>query len=360
MKIKELNLELLKIMPDNIAFEWDNVGLLLGDGQAEVKKVLLTLDVTPNAVKKAKFENCNLIISHHPLIFGKLNKINNPLYLELIRANIDVISMHTNLDSIPTGVNKLLAERLALSDLEFIAGDGGNKAYWGKVFVPLSHIEDLESGLIQAGAGLYDKYQGCYVTNRVSGSFIPKENANPFIGSENVKEFVEEIEVQFRVDKANLNKVIAKIKQLHPYERPVYHFYEINDDNLNYGSGMLGHLAQEMTLEEFSQHVKDNLQAPFVKVWSAGLKDKKVKRVAVCGGSGSFLINRAQAISDVIVTGDVTYHTMLDSKLPIIDAGHFFTENPVLDYLGELLTTFNIKFAKLSPLEHEISNLSIK
>lgn len=254
MKIKEVEEILNRIMPPDIAFEWDNVGLLIGDGEAQVKKVLLTLDVTPSAVEKAIKEKCNLIISHHPLIFGKIDRINNPLFLKLIKAGIDVISMHTNLDSIPSGVNKVLAEKLGLSNLSFI---------------------------------------------------IP------------------------------------------------------NDDNLSYGSGMLGDLTSELSLEEFSRLVKTRLEAPFVKLWNAGKGNPKIKRVAVCGGSGSFLIGKASAISDVIVTGDVTYHTMLDSTLPIIDAGHFFTENPVLEYLRKILAENKLDSTMLTAKEHEICNLKI-
>lgn len=359
MLIKELNAELKKIMPENIAFDWDNVGLLIGDGQAEVGKVLLTLDVTPKAINKAIQAKCNLILSHHPLIFGKIASINNPLYLKLIRAGIDVICMHTNLDSIPTGVNKVLAEKLNLSKLSFISPEGGNKVYWGKVFVPNTEFERLKDGIISAGAGLYEKYQAAYLSQEVRGSFLPKANAKPAIGKPGVNEVVDEIELQFRVDKANLAKVISAIKKIHPYERPVYHFYEITDDNINYGSGMVGELASELTLEEFAKFVKEKLNAPFVKMWTASKSKSVIKRVSVCGGSGSFLINKATAISDVIVTGDVTYHTMLDSSLPIIDAGHFFTENPVLEYLSEILQQYKIKYVKLTSQEHEISNLKL-
>lgn len=359
MKIKEFNRFLSSIMPPEIAFEWDNVGLLIGDGEAELTKVLLTLDVTPNAVDKAIKEKCNLILSHHPLIFGKLNKINNPLYLKLIRAGIDVISMHTNLDSIPTGVNRVLADRLGLSKLKFLSGEGGNSVYWGKVFVPADHSQALVEALSEAGAGVYPNYTNCFVRSDVIGSFVPNELANPTIGKRGEEELVEEIELQFRVDKANLQRVTAAIIAQHPYETPAYHFSKITDNNLNYGSGMVGELASEVSLSEFAHLVKTNLQAPFVKIWSAGKSNSKIKRVAVCGGSGSFLIKQATALSDVIVTGDVTYHTMLDSNLPIIDAGHFYTENPVLDYLEEILTSQQIESVKLLASEHEITHLTI-
>lgn len=359
MRIKDLRTLLGRIMPENISFEWDNVGLLIGDGEAEVERVLLTLDVTPSAVEKAIKDKCNLILSHHPVIFGKLDRINNPLFLKLIRAGIDVISMHTNLDSIPTGVNRVLAEKLGLKKLKFIAGDGGNKVYWGKVFVPETFADNLQEAILKAGAGVYEKYDNCLVTNQIIGSFTPLEGAKPTIGNLGVRESVEETELQFRVDKANINQVIAAIKHNHPYETPVYHFYEITDDNINYGSGMVGELDSEVSLEDFARLVKERLGAPFVKLWSAGRSNEPIKKVAVCGGSGSFLINKAAALSSVIVTGDVTYHTMLDSPLPIIDAGHFYTENPVLDYLAEILSNQAIKYSFLLPHEHEINNLKL-
>jgi len=267
--------------------------------------------------------------------------------------------MHTNLDSIPTGVNGVLAERIGLKNLRFISSEGGNKVYWGKVFVPSASYNEMESAIIRAGAGLYEKYDACYVSHEVRGSFIPNTKANPTIGHHGVREMVDEIEIQFRVDKANYHKVISAIKQVHPYESPVYHFYEITDENINYGSGMVGELTTELSLVEFANFVKNKLDAPFVKLWNAGNKSNKVRRVSVCGGSGSFLIRKAAAISDVIVTGDVTYHTMLDSSLPIIDAGHFYTENPVLEYLAGIIEKHNIHYVYLSPHEHEISNLKL-
>ncbi len=359
MKVKDLYEILCRIMPLNISFDWDNVGLLIGDGQAEVEKVLLTLDITPAAVDKAIKEKCNLILSHHPLIFGKIDRINNPLFLKLIRAGIDVISMHTNLDSIPTGVNRVLAEKLGLENISFIAPDGGNKVFWGKVFVPETDAKRLQVAITEAGAGVYEKYTNCLVTNQVIASFTPSERAKPAIGSPGIRESVEEIELQFRVDTANYNRVLSAIKKNHPYETPVFHFYEINDDNINYGSGMVGELASELSLEDFAALVKERLAAPFVKLWSAGKLNKTVKRVSVCGGSGSFLIKKASFISDVMVTGDVTYHTMLDSNLPIIDAGHFYTENPVLEYLSDILQEQGIEHTFLSPQEHEISKLKL-
>ena len=359
MKIKELYGVLCEIMPLNISFEWDNVGLLIGDGESDIEKVLVTLDVTPMAVDKAIREKCNLILAHHPLIFGKIDRISNPLFLKLIRAGIDVICMHTNLDSISSGVNRVLAEKIGLKKLSFISSEGGNKVFWGKVFVPNSSYNELAEAIINAGAGLYDKYDACYVSHEVRGSFVPNSKARPTIGTLGTRDVVDEIELQFRVDKANYPKVISAIKQIHPYERPVYHFYEIEDENINYGSGMVGELESEISLEELAVQVKESLGAPFVKLWNPGKNTMTVKRVAVCGGSGSFLIKKAASMSDVIVTGDVTYHTFLDSALAIIDAGHFYTENPVLEYLGKILKEQELEFTYLTPQEHEISNLTL-
>lgn len=360
MKIKELYSELLAIMPSNIAFDWDNVGLLIGDGQAEVKKVLLSLDVTPLALEKALKEGCNLIIAHHPLIFSKINRITNPLYLQLIRANIDVICMHTNLDSIPRGVNRILADKLGLRNLRFLSKEGSNKVYWGKIIVPHSHFDILRKAILKAGAGTYEDSNSTYVTNQVRASRQAKSDFGDSYEQEAVIELQDEIEIQFRVDKANLKEVISAIVSVHPYERPLYHFYEITDDNLNYGSGMVGELDREMTLDEFASQVKMNLNAPFVKLWKGNNKGEKIKRVAVCGGSGSFLLREATSKSDLLVTGDVTYHTMLDSALPIIDAGHFYTEYPVLEILAEIMDKHKVSFAYLTAQEHEVSKLIIK
>ncbi len=359
MNIQEFYNKLSNQIPTSLAMSWDNVGLLIGDGQQELNKILITLDVTPNAVEKAITEKCNLIVSHHPIIFGKINKINNPLFLKLIRHNIDVISMHTNLDVVAKGVNKVLAEKIGLNNIRFLSNESGNKVYWGKIFVPKWECEDLIKAITEAGAGVYENYSNCVIETQVIGTFKPQLSSKPFKGTIGKVEQVDEIELQFRVDFTKKNDVVAAIHKAHPYETPVYHFYEIDDNNTNYGLGMLGELKDEMMLEDFAKHVKEKLGAEFVKLWTAGKDNTPIKTVSVCGGSGSSLLGKATRLSDVMVTGDVTYHTMLDSSLPIIDAGHFFTENLIVACLADLFTYWDIDNCVLYPCEHEIKHQKI-
>jgi dinuclear metal center YbgI/SA1388 family protein len=359
MKIIELYNKLVKEMPISLAMSWDNVGLLIGNGSQELKKVLITLDVTESALEKAIKEKCNLIISHHPVIFGKINRINNPMFLKLIRNGIDVISMHTNLDVVPQGVNAILAERLGLENVKYLSKESGNKVYWGKIFVPKWECEDVMKAISQAGGGVYEKYSDCMIETPVIGTFKANKDATPFKGKIDVLEQVDEIELQFRVDSVHKQAVIQAIKEIHPYESPVFHFYEIEDDETNYGLGMIGNLPTELSLEDFANLVKENLNAPFVKLWTADKADKMIKTVSLCGGSGSSLLGIATAKSDVMVTGDVTYHTMLDSSLPIIDAGHFFTEQPIVEHLSNMMEEWDIAHVILSDNEHEIKNLQV-
>lgn len=252
MTIMELLVLLKKRIPLEFACDWDNVGLLIGDGKAEINKVLLTLDVTENALNKAIQNDCNIIISHHPVIFGSIKKINKPLYLNLIRNNIDVISMHTNFDSTTDGLNLLLAHKLGLSNVTLL------------------------------------------------------EN--------------------------------------------------LGDEYTPYGIGMVGELEEEMELNEFASFVKKQLDCPFVNVWQSNT-DSKVKHVAVCGGSGGSLLSKASSQADVMVTGDITYHTMLDSPISLVDAGHFYTEIIGMEYFEKFLNDINIEWLKLETKEHEINKL---
>ncbi|MDP8203027.1 MAG: Nif3-like dinuclear metal center hexameric protein, partial [Candidatus Tenebribacter mawsonii] len=323
----------------------------------EVKKILLTLDVTENAINKAINENIDLIISHHPLIFKLISKITNPIYLKLIKNNISVFCAHTNLDVIKKGVNFALAKKLDLQNVEFLSTESGASVYQIAVYVPSDSMVKVADTVFASGAGIIGNYSNCMNDYEVSGQFMPKEGSNPILGSINKLEKVVERKLEFFVDSFKLSKVIEAMKKAHPYETPAYSVNLQSNPNENYGLGMLGDLKQEMTLEDFAKTVKKNLQSPFIKLWKAGKSAKtKIKKIAVCGGSGTTLIPKVYGRADVFVSADFTYHTVLDSRIPLIDAGHFYTENPVLENLREMLSEFNVEILELKPNEHEIKD----
>ncbi len=360
LKVSDIVAHINKIANPALAYEWDNVGFQLGDANTEVKKILLTLDVTENAINKAINENADMIISHHPFIFKPVSKITNPLYLKLIKNDISVYCAHTNLDVIKKGVNFALAEKLGLSNLEFLSNESGSKLFQVAVYVPSDSMVKVADAVFASGAGTIGNYSKCMNDYEVSGQFMPEKGSNPILGSKDNLEKVVERKLEFFVDSINLPKVISAIKKVHPYETPAYAVYPQEKQSENFGLGLIGELKNEITLEDFAKTVKKNLHAPFIKLWKAGKPAKtKVKKIAVCGGSGTSLISKVYGRADFFVSADFTYHTILDSRIPLIDAGHFYTENPVLENLREMLSEFDLEILELKAIEHEIKDLKI-
>lgn len=357
IKVNDIIAHLHKIADPKLSYDWDNAGFQLGDADQEVKKILLTLDVTKNAIGKAIRENVDLIISHHPFIFRPMKKVTNPLFLKLIKNNISVLSAHTNLDVIKNGVNFALAKKLGLSNLTFLSQDTNAKLFQLAVYVPKSYSEQVKKAVLK-NAGKIGNYDDCLNEYSVEGQFKPHENSDPTIGERGKLKKVSEQKLEFFVDSIHLQKVIAALKKVHPYETPVYAVFPQERASDNFGLGLIGDLEENITLTEFAKFVKQSLQAPFVKLWKAGKPDDfQFSRIAICGGTGTSLLSEVYGRADVFVSADFTYHTIIDSKVPLIDAGHFYTENPVLENLKEMLSEFDFEIIELTAAEHEISDL---
>ena len=346
-----------KFVNPGLAYSWDNVGFQLGDSNTEVHKILLSLDITEQAIDKAITENCDMIISHHPLIFKPIKKITNPIYLKLIRNNISIYCAHTSLDVIKGGVNSILAEKLGIEVEEFISEETGSKSMQVIVYVPEFSVEKMVSVVLDAGAGEIGNYTDCITSSSVKGQFRPNGISNPMVGEANKLETVPEVKLEFFVESIFLPNVLKAMKKAHPYETPVYAIYP-QTKSLNYGLGVIGELKSPMSMKSFAKVVKIELNAPLVSLWPANKSvDTVIKRVAVCGGTGASLLNKLHGRADIYVSADFTYHTILDSKIPLIDAGHFYTENPVLEVLEESLSEFGCEIVTLLPREHEISRM---
>ncbi len=334
------------------------MGLQIGTRRKEVNKVLLTLDVTPNAVVKAISEEVDLIISHHPLIFQPLKKITNPLLLDLISHDIGVYCAHTNLDVVKDGVNKALADKLELQNVKFLSQESGAELYQITVYTPSEAIQKIANAVFKCGAGIIGNYENCLNSYPVQGQFKPLAGSNPLLGEKDIVEQVAETKLEFSADSFILDKVIAEIKKNHPYETPVYTVTQQKNKSINYGLGLYGDLSQDISLRDFAASVKSKLQSKYLQLWLAGeSQDKLIRKVAVCGGSGGSVLNSCYGKVDVFVTGEMNYHSTLDSRIPVIEAGHFYTENPVLESLAEFLTALEIRHICLTPQEHEINQL---
>ncbi len=356
MLIKDLLEKLEGLAPSTLALDWDNVGLLLGDPNREFKKVLLALDVTHNAADMALEEGADLILSHHPLIFRPLKRINDPLLLKLLENRIAVISMHTNLDVAPDGVNHALAAKLGLRVTGHLTSEQGGKWHHLSVTVPIGHTDPVAEAVFKAGGGRIGNYSGCSTRHRITGTFAAEEGAKPFIPSapNHALTTVSEEELEFMVSENVLRDVISAIHKAHPYEVPLLYSFPVAEPNPANGLGLICELETPKPLNEMLEYVSQCLGNPRPKLWTAGLKaSNPVSKIAVCGGAGSSIIKNAEGRADLLITGDIGYHAMLESRVPIIDAGHFYTEYPILETLRKKLEGWGVS-AQAMPMEkHE-------
>jgi len=356
MQISELLALLETKAPASLALEWDNVGLLLGDGSRDFHKALITLDVTPNAVDKALEIGADLILSHHPLIFRPLKRIGDPLLLKLAENRIAVICLHTNLDVAADGVNQALAEKLGLRVTGLLNSEQGGKWHHLSVTVPIGHTNKVAEAVFAAGGGRIGNYSSCSTRHRITGTYESGEGAKPFIPGDpgQPRTTVSEEELEFMVDEASLGQVIAAVKSVHPYETPLIYWFPVASPNPGHGLGLVGNLPAAMPLGEIAQLVSERLRCPHPKLWTAGLDPStRIERVAVCGGAGASVLKNAGGSAGLFISGDISYHALLESRIPVIDAGHFFTEYPVLETLRRWLTGWNLPCEVLPLEEHE-------
>jgi dinuclear metal center YbgI/SA1388 family protein len=342
MKNRDIFALLESFAPSRLAYNWDNAGLLVGNREAETERILLTLDITPSVVDYAVAKGFDLIISHHPLIINPLKRITNPMLLKLIENKVAVFTMHTNLDIIKDGVNKALADKFGLQKREFISCD--TPVYHIALYAPPVEAQRIADAVHAAGGGIIGNYSHCLNSYTVDGQFKPLSGSNPVLGTAGELEEVREMKLEFFVDEPLLDRVKEAIHNSHPYETPAYSIYPLHQTSLNYGLGVIGEREEPCSLKELALAAKECLSAPFVKLWLAGkTADTMIRKIAVCGGSGSSLIEAVTGKADVFISADFTYHKILESTIPLIDAGHYYTEFPVLEVLRNLLHSLEVE-----------------
>ncbi len=346
MLIKKLIKFIEDWAPPGIAWERDNVGLQIGSREDKIKNVLLSLDLTEDVVDKAIRNNCNFIFNHHPFFFFPVKSIDyskdskSRLIKKLITNNISVYSAHTNLDFTKEGVNFQLAKKLGLKNIKFLV-PLEKEQLKVVVFVPESALPKLSEAVFEAGAGVIGEYSDCGFFSKGKGTFKGSENSNPVVGKKNVLTETEEIRFEIIADSWNLGKVISAIIKSHPYEEPAYDVYPLKNHNGNFGSGAIGELEKSLTKNEFLTLVAAKLKTDALRYASS--KTKRIKKVAVCGGTCSNLLDNAIAQgADAFITADVTYHTFQqgENKILFIDAGHYETENIVLNEVQKRFERF--------------------
>lgn len=329
--------------PKEVAWQKDNVGLQVGSADREVENIFLCLELTREALKEAIKKKCNLIITHHPFIYQPLKKLEfhkNPkskLIEILIKNDITLYSAHTNLDFTRDGVSFALAKKLELKNVHFLHQDQQNQ-FKVAVFVPQKNVEELSQSIFNSGGGVIGLYNKCSFRIQGTGTFEGSEGTNPAAGKPQNYEFADEIRLEVIVDSWKLNQVISVIRDKHPYEEPAYDIYPLHNKNTNYGSGVIGDLEKPQTQSEFFSYLSDKAELKNFRYTKGG--NGKISKVALCGGSGSELLEAAiQKKADAFVTADIKYHTFQDAeeRILMIDAGHYETEIFILDEIKEKL-----------------------
>ena len=339
MRIQEFQKKFEQFAPASLAWKSDNIGLLLGSRSSNITNVMVALDVTMDVALEAKKKKANFIITHHPLVFHPVRTITpenrvGEILLYCSRNNINIFAAHTNLDSVPGGVNTALAERLGLSNVRVLspAKESLTKIV---VFVPEDHVESVAEAMHLAGAGMFTRYESCSFRSAGIGTFRGMKNAKPFIGKVGKLERVNEVKLEMFAEKWKINAVTAAMLTSHPYEEVAYDIYPLLNKNTEYGLGAIGDLRSVVSQKEFLSMVRRTLGAKALRFSG---KSAAVRRVAVCGGSGSECIADAVAQgADAMVTGDVKYHTFqeFEQKILLVDAGHYETEHIVLPVLAD-------------------------
>ncbi|MCF6270267.1 MAG: Nif3-like dinuclear metal center hexameric protein [Melioribacteraceae bacterium] len=332
--------------PKGVAWEKDNIGLQIGNPKNQVTNIMLSLELNKKVFEQAVKKNCNLIITHHPFIFNpikNLNFSNNPkaeLIERLIEEKISIYSAHTNLDFTKGGVSFELAKKLGLKNIQFLENQEGNQ-FKLVVFVPSGSVDEVSEAIFNAGGGVIGEYSKCSTQNFVDGTFEGSEVSNPTIGKKNIFEKVTEVRLEVLVNSWKLNSIVDEMKSVHPYEEPAFDVFVIKNKNINYGAGAIGELTTPLNSKEFLAHTRKLLKADALK-YTLG-NSSKIKRVAVCGGACSDLINNAiDSKADAFITADIKYHTFQEAEnnIMLIDAGHYETEIHVLNPIKLRLNKF--------------------
>lgn len=359
VKVRDIIDIMDRIAPPIFAEDWDNVGLLIGDEDRNVERILITLDVTGNTVKEAIEKDVDMIISHHPVIFRSLKSLGNNvedrnIIYPLIKNDIAVYSAHTNLDKAVDGVDDTLAALLGLEETRVLIHEKDERYLKLVVFVPRGYEEKVMQAMGDAGAGWIGNYSHCTFQAKGIGTFKPLEGTDPFIGSQGIIEQVEEVRLETIIPGTIAGDVVVAMIEAHPYEEVAYDLYPLVNAANKVGLGRVGCLQEVITVHKYAEKIRDILEIENVYVF--GDVNKKVEKVVTCAGAGGDFVQQAvDAGADVFVTGEIKYHESLlalELGLPVIALGHYETEVPAMEKLVERLQT------KFNTLQYKVEVLS--
>ncbi|MBQ7256548.1 MAG: Nif3-like dinuclear metal center hexameric protein [Abditibacteriota bacterium] len=335
MKLKDLCVALDSKAPEKLyACDGDKVGLFVGDTERDVKKVLTVTDASSDAIDYAIDNNVDMILCHHPFMFEPVGRLTtgdilqNKLY-KLVHNDIAVFSMHTNLDSVPGGLNDIFADLLGLKNVVPIETKKV-KYYMMVCFATNEYKENILKALFEAGAGAKNNYKDVFFEFKGRCHFTAIGDANPLIGIHNEPVDIEEVSFSVLVSETDLDRVVETYKRVHPYDVPVYYLAESPECDYLPSIGRVGDLEKELTVPEFRELCLKAFELPYARCPFNCDMSKKIKRVGLCSGSGMSLFDKACDMgADAYVCGDIKHDAYLhatDRGKIVLDLGHYETE----------------------------------
>lgn len=349
MKIKDITNYLEEIAPPSFQESYDNAGLIYGDSNKTIDKALVCLDLTEDVLNEAVSAGADLIISHHPIVFKGIKKLTGKNYVEkiLIKAiqkDIAIYAIHTNLDNVINGVNERISQNLNLKNIQVLRQVKGQLKKL-VVYCPDIKMSDgqyvpgmVRNAIFEAGAGFIGDYDSCSFNSDGLGTYRGLEGTNPFIGTQGNTNVQKEVKIETIFPSHLEQKIISKMIEVHPYEEVAYDVYPLENSNTKLGAGIFGELAFEMDEKEFLKFVKEKMKVKVIR--HTRFLNKTISKIAVCGGSGSFLLPDAiNKNADVFISADFKYHDFFDAdgKILIADIGHFESEQFTIDLIHDLL-----------------------
>jgi dinuclear metal center YbgI/SA1388 family protein len=362
MKIIDLISVLEHYAAPELQEEYDNAGLITGSPSWTCSGVICTLDVTIKVLKEAKQNGCNLIVAHHPIIFRGLKKINGKTYveqviIEAIKNDIAIYAIHTNLDNILLGVNGRIADKLGLVNTSILLPK--NKMLRRLItFAPTDKAEQVRKAVFDAGAGHIGKYSECSFNTEGTGTFKAEEGADPYVGEIGEQHQEREVKIEIVFPFYLETQVVKALIENHPYEEVAYDIFTMENVHFGIGAGIIGELKTPMEEKEFLKLVRDRFQAMGIR--HTGLLGRPLRKIAICGGAGSFLIGKAlQLGADLFLSADVKYHEFFgaEDRMVIADIGHYESEQFTTDLIHDLLAE---KFPKFAVLKTKVNTNPVR
>jgi len=350
-KIRQITGIIEEFAPLSYQESYDNAGLQVGNPDAGVESALVCIDVTEAIVDEAIALGAGLIVAHHPLIFGGLKRLTGASYVErtvmkAISHNIAIYAAHTNLDAMAHGVNRVICDKIGLTNTRILS-PARNELVKLVTYVPVAHTDKVRDAIFEAGAGCIGNYDCCSYNIEGYGTFRANGDAHPFVGQKGGLHREAESRLETVLPSAMQGRVLKAMLEAHPYEEVAYDIFKLENSYLEVGSGMIGQLATPVDELTFLQHVKEQFGCKVIK--HTALLNRTVQKVAVCGGSGSFLMRTAMSHkADVFVTADVKYHDFFNTENQIVvaDIGHYesekFTKELIRDIIRKKMITFAV------------------